>query len=85
MALLLFERRLIVVADRYHQPVARTKCNSKGPRVVTVVTVVTVVPVIPVTTLGTDVFLFHENPPFVYLLPAYAGGQAMLGYMESDK
>ncbi|KQL45773.1 hypothetical protein AN963_12055 [Brevibacillus choshinensis] len=79
MALLLFERRLIVVADGYYQPVARAKRDPKGSGVVPVV------PVIPVTTFGTDVFLFHENPPFVYLLPAYAGGQAMLGYMESDK
>ncbi len=85
MAFLLSKRRLVVFANRYDEPVAGTKSDPKGPGVAAEVAVVPIVAVFPVTTPGADISPSHENPPFIYLLSAYAGGQAMLGPMQLDK
>ncbi|MDF2680522.1 MAG: hypothetical protein K0R47_1712 [Brevibacillus sp.] len=74
---MLFERRLIVAADRYDQPVARAKSNPKGPGVIVVIVIVIAVAV-TVAMLCTDVFLFHENPPFIYLLQHMQKGKLCL-------
>ncbi|QRG66440.1 hypothetical protein [Brevibacillus choshinensis] len=81
---MLSKRRLVVFANRYDKPVAGTKSDPKGPGVAEV-PVVPIVTVIPITTPGADISPSHENPPFIYLLSAYAGGQAMLGQMQLDK